>query len=207
MKRGKRHPLLAYHYVHRQRRNLFLFSTVVFLGLFSLPFVLPADLAQKLWPPEFDGLFLAGGILSLLVFAFKVVAPRLAYIRCAERNIRLQTPFFPVFIAYKRIANTRPNQWGNIYPPEKRKGRLRRTIEPIVGAEVIVIDLKGWPAPRGWLRLWIPDLMFSPDGAGLVLWVADWMALSRELRDFSDRRRDTLIGPKEEASLYAKLKR
>ena len=44
--------------------------------------------------------------------------------------------------------------------------------------------------PLNWLKFWMTDLMFTPDGRGLVLWVEDWMTLNRELGDFKDRWRE-----------------
>jgi hypothetical protein len=205
--KGKKHRLLIYDVVHRQRRGLFLLAALLFAGLYALPFVLDKETAAKLWPADYDWLFLAGGIIAFLVFLYKLVAPRLAYVQCTNKSVRIQTPLVPLTISYKRIHTTRPNQWGRLYPPEKRNRRTRRLIERIGGREVIILDLKSWPAPMGWLRLWIPEVMFSPDSTGLVLWVNDWMTLNRELRDFQDRRREALAGPREEASLYSRMRK
>ena len=209
--KGKRHPLLIYRQVHRQRRTLFLLAALILLGLYVAivwPVFDPALLAT-VWNalPNYDIMLLVLSILFFLVFLYKLVAPRLTYVQCTDKNVRIQTPFFPVFLSYRRIVDTRPHQWGRVYPPEKRARRQRRMLEQIAGGEVIVLDLKGWPMPLGWLKLWIPDVMFSPDGAGLVLWVTDWMALNRELRDFRDRRRDALAGPKPAASVYSRVRK
>ena len=205
--KGKKHRLLIYERIHRQRRSLLLFAALLFAGLYALPYLVDEQTQQKLWPPEYDDLFLAAGVIAFLLFLFKLIAPKLAYVQCAERSVRIQTPFFPLVISYRRIATTRPNQWGRIYPPERRTRRQRRLIESIAGGEVILLDLNGWPASLGWLRLWIPDVMFSPDGDGLVLWVKDWMALNRAFSDIKDRRREEQIGPRPEASLYSRMKR
>ena len=204
----RKHRLLIYERVHRQRRGLFLFAGLVLIGLFALPYVVDLAALKVPWvPPEFDLVLLTLGVIALLVFLFKLIAPRLTYVQCTGRNVRIQTPLFPLFISYRRVTATRPNQWGRVYPPEKRTRRQRRLLEPIAGAEVIVLDLKGWPMPLRWLKLWIPDVMFSPDGDGLVLWVKDWMALNRAFSDIRDRRREEQIGPRPEASLYSRMKR
>lgn len=208
---GRRHPLLVYDAVHRPRRTLYLITALVLLVLY-LAIVWPLfdqALLLTVWNalPNYDLIVLILSILFFLMFLYKLVAPRLAYVRCADKNVRLQTPFFPVFLSYRRIIDIRPHQWGRVYPPEKRTRRQRRLMEQIGGAEVIILDLSGWPVPIGWLKLWIPDVMFSPDGAGLILWTKDWMALSRELRDFKDRRRDALAGPRPEASVYGRIKK
>ncbi len=205
--KGKKHSLLIYNRVLRQRRMLFLFAALVLFGLYALPYFVSAEALKVPWPPAYDAVFLALGVVSFLFFLYKLVAPRLAYVQCGERSVRIQTPFFPVFISYRRIFTTRPNQWGRVYPPETRTRSQRRVIDPIAGNEVVILDLKGWPAPLGWLRLWIPDVMFSPDSIGLVLWVQDWMGLNRELSDFKDRRREAQRGAPAEASLYSRMRR
>ena len=101
----------------------------------------------------------------------------------------------------------RPNQWGQVYPPEKIRRGQRRLLGKALGEGVLILDLKGLPMPRGFLKLWMPDVMFLPGGDGLVLWVEDWMKLNRELSDFKDRWREAHAGPKPEASLYGHLKR
>ena len=205
--KGKKHPLLIYDRIHRQRRLVFLVAALIFAGLYALPYLVDAETAKALWPPAYDNLFLAASVIAFFSFVFKLIAPKLAYVQCTERNVRIQTPFFPLFISYRRIHTTRPNQWGRVFPPEKRTRSQRRLIEPIAGGEVIILDLKGWPAPLGWLKLWIPSVMFSPDGTGLVLWVQDWMALNRELSDFKDRRREARMAPQPDTSLYNRMKR
>jgi hypothetical protein len=46
---------------------------------------------------------------------------------------------------------------------------------------VVILDLKSWPLPRWWLRLWLDWFAFPEGSEGLQLMVADWMALSRQI--------------------------
>ncbi len=207
--KGKKHPLLIYRRAHRQRRGLFLLAAIVLLVLYvavAWP-LLPAEILNNLWPAQYDILLLIASVSFFLVFLFKLIAPRLAYVRCSERNIRVQTPLYPLVISYRRVAGTRPNQWGKLFPPEKINRRQRRLLNGIMGEGVLILDLKGWPMSPAFLRLWLPDVMFLPDGEGLVLWVEDWMTLNREISDFADRRREARMGPKPEASVYGQMKR
>ena len=189
-RKGKKHRLLIYGRVHRQRRWSMLITGLLFVGLFALPYFVDAEIQKKLWPAQYDPVLLALGILALLIFFYKLIAPRLAYVQCTERNIRVQTPVYPLTLSYVRVAQTRPNQWGQLYPPETTPRRQRRLLDGIRGESVLILDLKGWPVSPAFLRWWIPDVMFSPDGDGLVLWVPDWMTLNREISDFADRRRE-----------------
>ena len=189
-RKGKKHRLLIYGRVHRQRRWSMLIAGLLFIGLYALPNFVDAETQRKLWPSQFDVVFLLLGIIALLIFLYKLVAPRLAYVQCTERNIRVQTPLYPLTLSYRRVAQTRPNQWGQLYPPEMTKRGQRRLLDGIRGESVLILDLNGWPVSRRFLRWWIPDVMFSPQGDGLVLWVPDWMTLNREISDFVDRRRD-----------------
>jgi hypothetical protein len=205
--KGKKHRLLIYGHVHRQRRATLLIAGLLFVALYALPFLVDEETARKLWPPEYDLPILAVGVLCLLFFLFKLVAPRVPYVQCTPRHIRIQTPLYPFVISYRRVAGTRPNQWGRMFPPETLKRGQRRLLDGILGEGVLVLDLKGWPVSPAFLRWWMPDLMFSPAGDGLVLWVADWMTLNREISDSLDRRREALTGPKPDASVYGRMKR
>ena len=189
-RKGKKHRLLIYGRVHRQRRWSMLIAGLLFIGLYALPNFVDAETQRKLWPSQFDPVFLLLGIIALLIFSYKLVAPRLAYVQCTERHIRVQTPIYPLTLSYRRVAQTRLNQWGPLYPPERTKRGQRRLLDGIRGESVLVLDLKGWPVSPMFLRWWIPDVMFSPEGDGLVLWVPDWMTLNREISDFIDRRRE-----------------
>jgi hypothetical protein len=204
--KGKKHRLLIYNQVYRPRRTLYLIFALLFVGLYVLPYVLDTETASKLWPPQYDVVFLIVAVIAFLLFLFRLVAPRLAYVQCTERNLRIQTPLYPVVISYRRITTTRPNQWSKVFPPEKITRRQRRLLDKVLGESVLIVDVKGWPVSPGFLKLWMPEVMFSPDSVGLVLWVADWMTLNREIGDFKDRRREAQTGGKPSASLYGRMK-
>ena len=204
--KGKKHRLLIYNQVYRPRRTLYLIFALLFVGLYVLPYVLDKETASKLWPPQYDAVFLIVGVIAFLFFLFRLVAPRLAYVQCTERNLRIQTPLYPVVISYRRITTTRPNQWSKVFPPEKITRRQRRLLDKVLGESVLIVDVKGWPVSPGFLKWWMPEVMFSPDSVGLVLWVADWMTLNREIGDFKDRRREAQTGGKPSASLYGRMK-
>jgi len=205
--KGKKHRLLIYERTTGQRRGLFLVVALLFLALFVLPYLVDAQTAAKLWPSQFDVFFLVLGVLAFVFFLYKLVAPKLAYVQCTERNIRVQTPLYPLVISYRRVTTSRSNQWGRVYPPESLTRGRKRALNRILGETVVILDLKGWPISRSFLRWWIPDVMFSPGGDGLVLWVNDWMALSREISHFTDVRRESRMGPKPEASVYGRIRR
>jgi hypothetical protein len=209
---GKKHRLLIYERVYRQRRGLFLLAAFVLALLFLIiaqgwPVALPDEFMQSLWPPEYDILLLIASGIFFLAFLFKLVAPRVAYVQCTERNIRIQTPLYPLILSYKRVITVRPNQWGKLYPPERMKRGQHRLLDKALGEGVLVLDLKGWPVSPKFLKLWIPGVMFSPTGDGLVLWVKDWMLLNRELSDYKDRWREARTRPKPVASGYQRVKR
>jgi hypothetical protein len=210
--KGQRHQLLIYQRVHRQRRFAFLVAALGFAVLYIViewPLLDQAALVSlySVWSRDLNILLIIGSALFFLGFLFKLVAPRLAYVQCTDRNIRIQTPLYPIVISYRRVVTVRPNQWGSIYPPEKRTRSQRRLLDQAWGAGVLILDLKGWPMSRGFLKLWIPDVMFLPGGDGLVMWVTDWMGLNRELTDFKDRWREAHSGSKPEVSVYSRLKK
>ena len=209
--KGKKHRLLIYHRVHRQRRGLFLLAAVVLLALYAAitwPLIDEEMLNPLwLWPPQYDILLLVASVVFFLAFLYKLVVPRLAYVQCTARNVRIQTPWYPLLISYRRITSTWPNQWGQLYPLDRMRRGQRRLLDGVMGESVLILDLKGWPVSPALLRWFIPDVMFSPFGDGLVLWVEDWMMLNREISDFKDRRREERLKPSPEASLYSRMKR
>ena len=206
-KKGKRHPLLIFRQIYYPRRFSFLFVSLLFVGLYAFLYLGPKEITAPIpWPPSLDWLLLAVAVIAFIIFLFKLAAGRLPYVRCAERNIRIQTPFYPMFISYRRIKETRPNPFYEIFPKGKLKRNEQRVLDKVMGQTAIVVDMDGFPMSRALMRLWIPNLMFNPNGTGLVLWVEDWMTLNRELSDFKDRWRDQKMGRADSGqSLYSRL--
>jgi hypothetical protein len=212
MKAGKRHTLLAFRQRYRHRRALYFVVALALIGLYVLVRLLPSEVSQRFpWQARFDWVLLVLGAIVFVIALFRWIASEIPYVQCTERNLKIQTPLYPIVISYKRIKETRPNPLFQIY----RQGKLSRLEQNVVLAEktggqtAIVVDMVSWPMSLGYMKLWMSNLLFTPDSRGLVLWVEDWMTLNREISDFKDRWRDRKLGRDEatSASLYGQIMR
>ena len=202
-KKGKRHPLQLFWYKYRSHNGAYLLTALVIFGFYLFIYLAPAEVVKRmqLWPPEYDWILLALGTIIGLLFVFRIVASHIPYVQCTERNLRIQTPFYPVVFSYARLKETRPNALFEIFKRDKVSRREARFLEKIAGQTTIVVDMNGYPMSIRWLKFWMSNLMFTPDNSGLVLWVKDWMTLNRELADFKDRWRERHMSQTESAGI------
>lgn len=114
-------------------------------------------------------------LVATLVFRMR------AYVECRPEGVRIQVPLQQLNIAYEAIRATRPTELYRMFPPSKEPWLQRQYLLRIAGATVVVLEMDELPAPRLRLRLWLPKYMLCPDQIGLVLAVADWMALRADL--------------------------
>jgi hypothetical protein len=84
-----------------------------------------------------------------------------------------------------------------MFPPKEAKRSRWNLYHGIWGKTVIVIMLKSFPMPIGWIRLWFHPYLLHPTEKALVLPIEDWMGLSRQLeirqmewREIRKRRRN-----------------
>lgn len=171
-KRVARFPLLVYAPLRRWGSLGLLTALVV--GAFWL--LLPRVLGPTPLRPLALLAVLAGGML----FTYGHFAPRVAHVRCEPTCLRLQGPLMPLLISYRRVERTRLMLMAKVFDP--RRDRAARRWPPAYwGMTAVLVDLKGYPVPPWWLRLWFDRHLFLPGGTGLVLLVEDWMGLSQQL--------------------------
>ena len=104
MKNGKRHTLLLFRQKYLAHRGLYLVASLVFIGLYLIINLAPAGSAQRLpWAATYDWVLLVAGVIVFLIFLFRVIASQIPYVQCTERNLKIQTPFYPVVISYRRF--------------------------------------------------------------------------------------------------------
>lgn len=171
-KRVARFPLLVYTPLRRWGSLGLLTALVV--GAFWL--LMPRVLGPTPLRPLALLAVLAGGVLSL----YGYFAPRVTHVRCEPTGLRLQGPLMPLLISYRRVEQTRPAQMAQIFDPQKDK-RARRWPIRYWNMTAVVVELKGFPVSRLWLRLWFDPHLFLSGKNGLVLLVEDWMGLSQQL--------------------------
>jgi len=175
-KRGTRFRLIYYRRLFRYYRGLLLLLSLVALAVFIWN---PPELAsRRLWS-------LPVVFIPLLLLGAGFIAQMLAHVQCRGSYLVIQLPLYQLAVGYGRIKNTRPTEFFRIFPPKKQSAARRRILEPFWGQTVLVLELKQYPLPKAWLRLWMDKYMFLPDSPGFVLLVDDWMAFHRQLDDFS----------------------
>jgi len=211
MENGKRHPLLLFRTRYRRQRGLYFVAALALIGLYVLIKVLPPDISQRFaWLADNSWLLVLLGVIVFIIAVFRWIAGVIPYVQCTERNLKIQSPLYPIVISYKRVKETRPNPLFQIFPKEKlsrRDGQLLLNLKT-GGQPALVVDMISWPMSLRWMKFWMSSLMFTPDGRGLVLWVEDWMTLNRELSDYKDRWRDRRLGRDESStSLYSQVMR
>ncbi|MGC9399574.1 MAG: hypothetical protein ACP5HM_10620 [Anaerolineae bacterium] len=123
--------------------------------------------------------FVLSGV-GALIFLYTLLAGRAA-VRCHTRHFTVVTPLYPVVFSYWRVEAVRPVEFATLYPPQKEKAARQRLYRQLWGKTAVVLDLKGYPLPKGWLRLWLHPYLFHPKHTGLVLLTEDWMALIRQI--------------------------
>lgn len=185
----RKFSLVVYQRYHQVNRGL---STMIMVA--GLLLIAAVILLRFFRPRVFSGdpglLLLAGAIVfafGLARYLLTAIFSRLAYVQCTPRNVKIQTPLMPVVFSYKRITGTRPTALRDVFIPEKQKGMRRRMLEEVWGETVIVVDLKGYPMSKRWLRTIMGPLLLTPNGTGFVLLVKDWMGLNRQLADYQEQ--------------------
>lgn len=177
---GSRHLLLFYsHSMDRVWKYMFALGAVVSLAG-GLALVAPGSLLDI--HTDFWLFILAVSAFALSAFAF--VARRMAYVQARDRYLVIVTPFLRLRVGYPRIRSVHPTLIQQLFTPERLSWANRRFIEPFYGKTVLVVDLHGYPLSPALLKLFLPAVMFSPTGVGLVLLVPDWIELSTDIDSF-----------------------
>jgi len=126
----------------------------------------------------FVGFIISG--IGMLIVLYTILARR-AHVSCHKNNFVIHTPLYPIAFSYQRVQMVRPTEFKSIFPPENEKNTRWRLYQDIWGKTVVVINVKGYPLPKWWLRLWLHPYLMHPREVALVLPAADWMGLSRSL--------------------------
>jgi hypothetical protein len=176
-KTGARYPLLLYRRV-MSRLWVATFVLGLLLALvwgwgwfYTTPLLLSGD---NNW--------LAVAALVLLAFSlFAFLARNMAYVQPRRDHLRLVTPFLRTNISYRRMNNSKPVTFQQLFPPKEASWAQRRLLEPFYGKTAVVVDLSSYPLSPWLMRLFLAPQMFSPRSTGLVFLVPDWMAFSTEL--------------------------
>ena len=201
----ERFPLLIYQRYHQVNRGL-----SILLILLGLALVGTAVIVQVVHSPLVSGD--TGTVLQLgmIIFVFGVarylltwLPSRVAHVRCTPTGVKIQTPFMPVVFSYKRIADNKPTSLRDVYHPDTQKGMGRKMLQAVWGETVVVVDLKGYPLSKKWLRLFMGPYLLTPQGTGFVFLVKDWMGLNRQIADYQEKWRASRSIPSAQRGFYS----
>lgn len=173
-KQTERFPLLYYQHLARRWRLpafwLIPAGLILWGGLIQTP----------QFSPHIAWLTLLIPIAGALIFVYTLLAKR-ACVHTRAGAFVLHTPLYPLAISYRRITNIRPVEFVRLFPPEEEKAARRKLLQPLWGKTAVVVDLKTYPVPLWWLKLWLSPCLLLPHNTGLVFVVEDWMGLIRAL--------------------------
>ena len=119
---------------------------------------------------------IVGGLLVI----YTMLAKR-ANIECQSNRLVIHAPFDVVALSYERVLLTRPVDFRSVFPPQEERGTRLRFYRRLWAKTVPVVDLKGYPLPKWWLRLWLHPYLLHPRETALVVPVEEWMTFTRTL--------------------------
>jgi hypothetical protein len=174
---GKRHTLLLYARLYGMLRWPSLLIALLCGGLWGFAPGVPllaSELAQA-------SLLIISGVCGLL-FLYALAGPRLSYVQCHPKYLRVSTPLFRVAISYSRIRTTRPVK----FTPGRLPFTQGRMVDPFRGHTILALELMSYPMSEGVLRRMLSPFMFSASFKGLQFIVTDWMGLARDIDAYRD---------------------
>ena len=128
---------------------------------------------------------IAGGLIVI----YTLLASH-ANVQCESNRLVIHAPLMIVAVSYARIVLTRPVEFRSIFPPQEEKPARSRIYHMLYGKTVPIVDLKGYPLPKWWLRLWLHPYLLHPKETALVVPVEEWMSFTRTLDSLRTRWRE-----------------
>lgn len=169
----RRHPLL----LNRQRITSWRWPSLLIglgaavIAVFGQHWVLPGGW----WVPPV--IWSGCAALAFFLFIATFVLPLMCYIEARSKTVIVSVPFYQLAIGYPRIVSVRTGS----FDPHKVDGLRAELATRFRGMPVVIVELKGLPLPKAWLRFILDWHAFPETGDGLQFLVADWMALNRQI--------------------------
>lgn len=133
-------------------------------------------LPYQQWDPIGISMTIAGFLIALYCLRAKQ-----AKVVCHKNRIVIYAPLHPIAISYKRILVIRSSEFRRIFPMDQYKRGFVERYKPLYATTVPIVELRGFPYPDWYMRLWLHKLLFAPNATALVFPVKDWMAFSRSV--------------------------
>jgi hypothetical protein len=175
------YPLLPQRRMGRRMRwKLVLLAVlIVALGLY--------DQFTGVLGPNWFFLWLALIPVAILWLYYALLMPRAA-IQVTPAYVRLQGPLYGRKLSFKRIQTISPGKLEQHYAYNDLTLGERPILKPLHQRTCTFVELSSYPKAFKWRRWWFPRTLFGTRKKGLLCYVDDWMALSRELESARARR-------------------
>jgi len=176
-----KYPLLPQRRIgQRMRWKLVLLAVLMLaLGLY--------DQFTGILGPNWFFLWLALVPVAIMWLYYALLMPRAA-VHVTPEFIRLQGPLYGRKLSLKRIRTISPGKLEQHYAYHDLTLGERPILKPLHQRTGVFIELNSYPSAFKRRRWWFPRTLFGTRKKGLMCYVDDWMALSRELESVRARR-------------------
>ncbi len=130
----------------------------------------------------------AAFLLIVTLWVYFAIMMRRASIQVRSKFLRLQGPIIGYNISYGRIHSVTSGKMEQHYKIEDLKKSERVMSQPFLGHTCLFIELSSYPKSFRWRKLWFPRILFGTARRGLICYVEDWMALSRDIESARSHR-------------------
>jgi len=179
-KNGNRYPLLLYRRVMSRLWVSTLILGLLLLVIWGWGWFYTTPLLE-----DGENIWLAvAGLVSLAFALFALFGRSMAYVQPNRDHLRLVTPFLRLNVSYRRLRNSHPAEFTQLFPPNEASWAQRNLLSPFYGRTTVVVELTDYPMNPRLMRFFLAPQMFSPRSKGLVMLVPDWMAFSTEIDSF-----------------------
>jgi len=179
---------------HGDRFRLLVYGRMWQRWAFTCLLIIPASIALWWFAPQIPiisqrvkVLALVPALAAAVIFVYTFIARNFAWVQCRKAHLAIRAPILPLSISYARIRTVRTKSFSQIYEAALQNGIRRQWLEPYLRSPALAVQLKAYPVSKFWLKLWLSPYLLDPDNPELVLVVDDWMGLSRQINDFTNR--------------------
>jgi len=130
----------------------------------------------------------AAFLLIVTLWVYFAIMMRRASIQVRSKFLRLQGPIIGYNISYGRIHSVTSGKMEQHYRIEDLKKAERVMSKPFLGQTCLFIELSSYPKSFRWRKLWFPRILFGTARRGLICYIDDWMALSRDIESARSHR-------------------
>ncbi len=175
-----KYPLLPQRRASRRMRWKLVLLAVLMLALGLY------DQFTGVLGPNWLYLWLALIPVAILWLYYALLLPRAA-VHITPENFRLQGPLYGRSLSFKRIRTISPGKLEQHYSYQDLSLGERPILKPLHQRTCAFVELNSYPKAFRWRRWWFPRTLFGTRKKGLLCYVDDWMAFSRELESVRAR--------------------